>query len=192
MFISTLSSRASLGLRLAPIVIAWLAVILVLSTPVQAQAANLVSCTGTETVSFAPGLTNTPHPLTVTTADNFPVCIHASAPILMPATAQAQISRTASCLDLLGGGPGTRVLHWANGQTSTYSFVSSANVVNGNIVTVSTGTITDGLYKGASATGNVVLTPLLANGTLNLNDTCNSAQGMISASGTYIFNVLPL
>ena len=167
MFISTLSSRAWLGLRLAPIVIAWLAVILVLSTPVRAQAANLVSCTGTETVSFAPGLTNTPHPLTVTTADNFPVCIHASAPILMPATAQAQISRTASCLDLLGGGPGTRVLHWANGQTSTYSFVSSA-------------------------TGNVVLTPLLANGTLNLNDTCNSAQGMISASGTYIFNVLPL
>lgn len=185
---SSIFNRLGCALTVA----ACLAGSLSLSVPASAQAANLVSCTGTETVTFSPGLTNTPHPLTVTTADNFPVCIHASAPILMPATAHGQISRTASCLDLLGGGPGVRVLHWANGQTSTYSFVSSANVVNGNIVTVSTGTITDGLYKGASATGNVVLTPLLANGTLNLTDTCNSSEGMISASGAYIFNVLPL
>ena len=163
--------------------------LILLSLP--AHAVNLVSCTGTESITFSPGATQTPRLTTLTTATSLPLCVHASAPVLMPASGHSQISHSLSCDELANGATGTKVFQWTNGQTSTFSFVSTATTVDGNFVVTLNGTITAGLYQGASAVASTVFTPLLATGNATLADTCNTDTGVTSASGIIMFNVLP-
>jgi hypothetical protein len=66
-------------------------------------------------------------------------------------THSAVFERDYSCLTLLGGGPGTRVIHWDDGSSSVFEFVSSNQAVNGQFSATRTGQITSGRFAGRSA-----------------------------------------
>ncbi|WP_058041937.1 hypothetical protein [Streptomyces roseifaciens] len=151
----------------------------------------LLTCAGTVAASYAPGLTFTPRATSVTS----------QAVVGCPLSTDSRFTSAAfggdstgalSCL--LGPAGGTLTFHWGNGEgerkgkmsphhgdpggtTSTASIHSLAAVrPNGNIVTVSTGTITDGVFKGATVVTEVTL---LA----SRQAACLTPQGLTSASG---------
>ncbi|MEV5240403.1 hypothetical protein AB0K89_15070 [Streptomyces cinnamoneus] len=153
----------------------------------------LLVCAGTVAASYAPGLTFAPRATSV--ASRAVVgCPLSTDSRFASATFGGDSAGTLSCL--LGPASGTLTFHWGNGKgrgkgkgkasphhgdpgdtTSTASIHSLAAVrPNGNIVTVSTGTITDGAFKGATVVTEVTL---LASG----QAACLTPQGLTSASG---------
>ncbi len=176
----TIQNERRDGRRKLPllVVLLWLACL-----PLGASAQFLVHCTGTETATFTPGLTNTPTMTQVSTDTNLSSCVHLLVPpLLMPATSSSNPVREYSCLTLIGGGTSNRVINWANGETSHYTAQVTSNIVQGNLVVVRTGVITAGRYAGRSIVGTVVLTPLLGSSP-DIGTKCATPEGLTSLSG---------
>lgn len=151
-----------------------------------------LQCAGTSTTTYSPGLTNTTQSTTVTASDNLSVCTQLSLPpVILSGTAQAQFVRNESCVILLSGGPGSSVIKWSTGDSSTFNWTSTITEVNGNFVVVQTGTITSGRYSGQSAASTRVLTPILS-GELDIATACNSPTGIIGNNGTYTLTITAL
>ncbi|MEU7136626.1 hypothetical protein [Streptomyces sp. NPDC046261] len=159
----------------------------------QDKGAVLLECAGTVTATYSPGLTLLPRPVSITShaAVGCPV---STDPAFTSATFGGSSSGTLSCL--LGPAGGTLTFHWGGKKEGTHgkkdthgkeersgdrtSTAVIRSVVaarpNGNIVTVSTGKITDGAFKGATVVTEVTL---LA----SQQTACTTAQGLTSASG---------
>ncbi|MFF4220374.1 hypothetical protein [Streptomyces nondiastaticus] len=152
----------------------------------------LLACAGTVAASYAPGLTFAPKATSVTSRA-VAGCPLSTDSRFASASFGGDSAGTLSCL--LGPASGTLTFHWGSdkgegkasprhgdhgdhgGTTSTASIRSLAAVrPNGNIVTVSTGTITDGAFKGAAVVTEVTL---LA----SQQAACLTPQGLTSASG---------
>ncbi|MGK5543735.1 hypothetical protein ACSNOH_03195 [Streptomyces sp. URMC 127] len=151
----------------------------------------LLTCAGTVAASYAPGLTLAPK-ATAITSRAVVGCPLSTDSRFASATFGGDSAGTLSCL--LGPASGTLTFHWGGkkdegaakasprhghpgGATSTASIRSVAAVrPNGNIVTVSTGTITGGAFKGAAVVTEVTL---LA----SRQTACLTPQGLTSASG---------
>jgi hypothetical protein len=169
--------------------------IVIAQSPQQSQAQTVVQCTGTTSLTYSPGLTNTRQTVVITTNEALSHCLHIpdlpALPFLMPATSQTQLTRdNRTCTTLLAGGPGSQVLTWNNGETSTVNYVSTTNIVNGNIVSVQTGTITMGRYAGQSIIGTRIWTPLLGGQPIDFVTGCSSPGGITSLTGTLTFDIL--
>lgn len=161
------------------------------ATPVASPDVSLVqvTCVGNETVTFSPGVTNTPGPVVNTTTQTFSPCLHVNGlhVTTWSGFAFGQSNRVASCLQLFGGGPGTRTIEWSNGHTSTWDYTTTTQIVEGNYVVVGTGAITDGLYEGALAQRELVLLGLVEG-----LAACNTPEGLTELSGAFTFTITGL
>lgn len=148
-----------------------------------------LACAGTVAASYAPGLAFAPRATSVTSRAVLG-CPLSTDDRFAFATFGGDSAGTLSCL--LGPASGTLTFHWGKDKgkgktsphhgdpgdtTSTASIHSLAAVrPNGNIVTVSTGTIIAGAFKGAALVTEVTL---LA----SQQAACLTPQGLTSASG---------
>jgi hypothetical protein len=150
------------------------------------QALVQVTCTGQDDTTYTPGVTNTPGPVTITSSVEYAPCLHVNGLQISTMSGEvfSQHERVASCTQLLGGGQGTRVIRWSNGQTSTWELTTTTQIVAGNYVVVGIGQITDGLYEGALAQRELVLP-----GLLEALQACSTPEGLTSVSGTFTFTI---
>ncbi|WP_157642769.1 hypothetical protein [Burkholderia ubonensis] len=149
--------------------------------------AQTVICTGSETLSFNPALTNTQRNLVVTDTASLSPCLVVGVSGINSATESAQGVANLSCQMLLGGGPATKIIHWSNGQSSTFSYTASSSAINGNFVITQTGNISAGLFKGQSAVGVSTLTSLSQPDFL----TACAGSGVTSVSGGTTLTIAP-
>ncbi|MDX3763956.1 hypothetical protein [Streptomyces sp. AK02-04a] len=144
---------------------------------VPTQAAVLsASCTGTEDVTFDPGLTLIAKPTHVTVNGNLSSC-QTSAPGITSATYREEPTDTLGCAAPVVPGTGTRTYRWnAHDVTSTLTYTRTVSNVGGAIVVTYTGTITSGLFNGHTATQIITQTP--PNPLL-----CATEEGITATSG---------
>lgn len=154
--------------------------------PNRAEAINLAECTGTHTANWSPGLTNTEHPVNVSTTSNWNLCV---LPLGATASSVQNFQATFSCQSLLLQTPPISwVINWNDGTTSTYEFTATVNNIgNLNTTILGTGKITDGRYKNANATTTFVLANLKS----ILNNDCNQPTGVVQVSGPSTLTISP-
>ncbi|MFJ7423565.1 hypothetical protein ACIQXD_33910 [Streptomyces uncialis] len=159
----------------AAIVLA-LAGVVATSAPASAAAPALVTCTGTTTVDFSPGVTNTPQTVSVSGQDTADVCLSLTHPQLTSFIGPFSGTASQSCTSLFAGGSGTETLYWNDGTSSAWSYTNSFSNVNGTKVGTSTGPLTSGTLAGATVTQTITFA--------NLDLTaCTTPQGLTSLSG---------
>lgn len=152
-----------------------LAGVVATSTPAAASPA-LVTCAGTTTVAFSPGLNNTPQTVSVSGQDTASVCLSLTHPELTGFAGPFSGTATQSCTSLFAGGSGTETLYWNNGQSSSWSYTNSFSNVNGTKIGTSTGPIVSGVLAGATVTQTITFA--------NLDLTaCTTSQGLTTLSG---------
>jgi hypothetical protein len=125
-----------------------------------AGAATVLTCPGTETSTFSPPLTNTPKPTSISINHSYGPCINATNPLeLRTGTASVTIPPVPiSCTSLLFSGPGSRVIHWSTGTTSTFSFTATTTFLLGGAIQVTQeGSITAGELFGDTAASTVTV-----------------------------------
>ena len=128
----------------------------VLTAAAPAQAASVdVTCTGTETVGYQPGLTLTSKTVAATVDGILSPCVSPDPDLIAGTYAQA-FTATLSCATVLGGLAATRVFHWNNGQSSTFAYHRAINNAAGQTTVTFTGTITSGRFQGATAVEQAV------------------------------------
>lgn len=148
-----------------------------------AGAVSVVRCTGTSSVTYSPGLTDTPTPTTAALDDALGPCASA----LPLWTGSATVSRTiplgeASCLDLLGSASSTKVLNWSDATSSAFTFNAIANSIRGQIVVNEIGTISAGRYRSSTALGTIVRPADLT--------ACSTPAGLTRVTGIYTLDIL--
>jgi hypothetical protein len=124
------------------------------STPAHAASVD-VTCAGTETVSYDPGLLLTPQAVHTIVTGILAPCT-SGVPGITAGTYREDFTTPLSCATLLSGRAGTRVFHWNDGSTSTFSFDRALNNVAGQITVTFTGTITAGRFAGDTAVEQAV------------------------------------
>ncbi|MFE5512092.1 hypothetical protein ACFQ9J_15970 [Streptomyces sp. NPDC056529] len=119
-----------------------------LAAPAQAAPLDL-TCTGSQTLNYSPGLTLTPQNVTVSGGGTF-TCISLADPTLTAGGFTVPPNNaTLGCG--LTGGSGTFTYQWNNGTTSTITATSVATVNLGAIQIISTGTVVAGQFTGDNA-----------------------------------------
>jgi hypothetical protein len=153
------------------------------ATPANAALLD-ATCTGSNHVTYTPGLTNTAHTTTIQGRITLN-CVSAnlSVPVLINGTISGGGTGSLSCAVLEQATSGTSTVQWTNVLgasigSSTYTYTSSLSPgTSGTTVLTLTGTVTSGLFSGDS----VVIAVVLLN--LDLN-ACNTEQGLTSRDGT--------
>jgi hypothetical protein len=121
-----------------------------------AHAAALdVTCAGTETVGYQPGLLLTPHTTAVSVNGVLAPCT-SSDPAITAGTYLQHFDAPLSCDTVLAGLSATRVFNWSNGHTSTFTYNRAINNVAGQTTVTFTGTIVAGRFAGDTAIEQVV------------------------------------
>lgn len=116
-----------------------------------AQAASVdVSCTGSEVANYQPGLTLTGKAVHTSVSGLLSPCA-SSDPHIVSGTYAQTFTATLSCTTLVAGLNATRVIHWNNGQSSTFTYHRTINNVAGQTTVTFTGAISAGRFKGATA-----------------------------------------
>lgn len=139
-----------------------------------------ISCPlGTQVGTYNPGLTLIPREIDFTSTGTLAACLSPSHPEITGGEFTASGSGTASCLT--GSVSNTTVYHWNTGQHSTVVGSFSVNLKpGGTTVLVLVGTVTSGLFQGATAAQTKVLPAT------NLAD-CLTPEGLTSVSGPISF-----
>lgn len=151
--------------------------ILAAPAPAQALGVNLAQCTGTHNAQWSPGATNTPKLITVSTQSQW-TCVQLQLPLLINASSTNQFTAQFSCESLLAPVPATWTINWGDGATSTFTFNSTVEAVDGNLVITAPGTITAGRYAGSTALATFILENLGA----TLENLC-ATTGVTNATG---------
>ena len=168
-----------MGPRSAATVVAAASVLfaaLVPLVPAAHAAVADITCAGTETQTFSPGLLLTPHTATLTVHSIYNPCVSTGDPSITFGTTDFSITGMFSCLDLFIPGSDTMAFDWSNGTQSTFSFTRSATTVGGELVVSETGVITAGEFFGDTVE-RIVTGP-----TLNTLQ-CASPPGITSRTG---------
>ncbi|HEV7509557.1 MAG TPA: hypothetical protein VGS07_32080 [Thermoanaerobaculia bacterium] len=115
-----------------------------------AQAAVSVTCVGTSTVTFSPGLTLFTGAVAFHLNDNYNCT--SSDPTITSGTSVAGRVLPLSCLNLanLFNSTSGDVITWSNGQSSTAQGTFTVTSVGGTMIVVASGTIASGQFTGAS------------------------------------------
>jgi hypothetical protein len=144
-------------------------------------ALGALTCLGTESVSYSPGITNTPQPVTFTTNDTFGPCLVPGQPTLTGGSATSTGQAVKSCLELKPGASPenlTETYHW-NDQTQSqvqYSTLIILQLPTGQIQIVQEGTVQSGPGAGDIATETITLV------SLDLT-ACETPQGLQTVAG---------
>lgn len=150
--------------------------------------AQAVVCSGTEASTYNVPLTNTQQNLQVTITASYSPCVVTGVSGITSGSVYSQVVRDLSCQTLLEKGQGTRVINWSNGQSSTFTYTSLINAVDGNYVITLTGNISAGLFEGQAAEDVVTLNSLSQAGFL----TACAGSGISSVSGPTLLTIDPL
>jgi hypothetical protein len=143
--------------------LAFAALTLVASTwiaagPAHAGGALDLTCQGTQKVTYGSGLVLAPKQVIYTAQDDFTSCTSVQDPSIKSGTYRSTAQSLLSCLGVLTPGAGTKTFTWSNGQTSVFTYTSSATQALGQTVMTLTGTITSGKFKGETAVQVITVT----------------------------------
>ncbi|MFJ8961858.1 hypothetical protein ACIRG5_20960 [Lentzea sp. NPDC102401] len=116
-----------------------------------ADAPAAVVCTTSSDWSYSPGVVLTPRPLRTTVKDEYTSCTGAGGAVAATGSSEFVVDRSAGCLEPLAAVPETRVITWADGTTSTFSYTVTVTSAPGADVITKIGTITGGVFAGRSA-----------------------------------------
>ncbi|WP_434384783.1 hypothetical protein [Melittangium boletus] len=143
-----------------------------------------IVCRGTVSLTYSPGITATPRPVTSTSTGWLTGCVSATYPTLLSATFVPDTGTSVQgCL--LSTPRFAQTLRWNTGQTSTYAVSSFITLQpDGSSVVVSTGQVTAGLFAGARVEQLLVLPPSA------LTD-CLSDAGATAISGAVTLTFTP-
>ena len=164
-------------LPMALAVLSMLASTWVAATPAQAGGALDLTCQGTQTVNFTPGLLLTPKQVIFKASDDFTSCVSVPDPSIKSGTYTSTAQALLSCLTVLQPGTGTKTFTWSNGQTSTFTHSSTVLQVAGQTLMTLTGTITAGKFMGDTAVQVITIASTNPLG-------CVASPGVTSAQGT--------
>ncbi|KAG0211848.1 ATP-dependent DNA helicase sgs1 [Mortierella sp. GBA30] len=114
-----------------------------------------VTCTGTETITYQPGLLSTPQLVKVVVTGILAPCTSSDSGITA-GTYTESFTATLSCSSLLAGRSGTRLFRWDNGKTSTFAFNRALNNGGGQTTVTFTGDIVSGEFAGDTVLEQVV------------------------------------
>ncbi|MFE6338834.1 hypothetical protein ACFVOK_37420 [Streptomyces sp. NPDC057798] len=124
-----------------------LALGLMAAAPAQAAPLDL-TCTGSQTLNYSPGLKLVPAPVTVSGSGTFN-CLSTDPSLTGGGfTVPPNVSELGCALT---GGGGTFTYHWNNGNTSTITANSVVTFSLGAVQVVSTGTVISGQFTGDAA-----------------------------------------
>ena len=118
---------------------------------------GVLTCSGTENVTFDPAVTSTPRNVTITIDDLYGPCPVTPDPQLTGGSAHLVITRPLSCTNAVLVPAGSETDTWNDGTHSTVGWATSVVTVlaNGSHVDLHTGTVTSGLDAGFLATKTV-------------------------------------
>lgn len=151
-----------------------------------ASAVTLQVCSGTYTTTYDPGLTYAPQDVDFTSQSQY-ACSGLDFAVTSGSAQAGGPTRQASCASLLGvpaSGPTT--VHWNTGDSSTYTWTSTATQVGDHVVTIALGQVTAGRFLH-STVSRVSTTEL---GSDLLENACDSPEGLQSQSGTATLTIL--
>jgi len=137
-----------------------------------------ITCTGTETATYSPGLGLIPRTVTLNVSAAFGPCI-SSNPAIASGTAGTPpggVPARLACVSLLSPSAGEAVIRWNNGTTSRYSFNRSSQTVAGQLISTATGKVIAGEFLGRSVLS------ILVSPAPNLLD-CLSRGGLTKRTG---------
>jgi hypothetical protein len=150
------------------------------SAPARAAAAD-VTCTGSHSVSYSPGLLLSPQPVVATAHYVLAPCVSTD-PGVTAGTSTVTLTNTISCLTLDSAGTGVLTLDWSNGRSSTFTFNRTVTHPAGQTVVLATGAITGGEFAGDAATLTV------ASASVNLL-ACLAPPGITDSSGLAVLAI---
>jgi hypothetical protein len=134
---------------------------LMLTAPAARAAALDVTCVGTETVAYQPGLLLTTQSAHTSVTGILAPCSSSDSAITS-GNYQEDFTTTLSCSTLLAGRSGTRIFSWSNGHSSTFAFNRAINNVAGQTTVTFTGEITSGQFQSDTVIEQVLfVTPSL-------------------------------
>ncbi|MDX6742258.1 hypothetical protein [Actinocorallia sp. A-T 12471] len=139
---------------------------------------DLLTCGGTHTVTYDPGLRLFGQTVDIAFTDSFTSCSALSDPTLTSGLLTGSVTLpNYSCLSPVNTDDIDETVTWNNGQSSTFHYSRVYGSVDGNSVITSTGTVTSGKFAGATAVKVVT--------GLNLNLlACLFAPGVPGNTGT--------
>ena len=153
------------------------------ANPADVDVSATMVCTTSSDWAYSPGVVLTPRPLRTTVRDEYNSCTGPGRAVPGSGSSAFVVDRGAGCVEPLGAVAESRVIRWADGTTSTFTYavtVTSAPAVD---VITKTGAITDGVFTGRPAQA-VQLAP-----TADLLR-CLSEEGITHQSSVGTFTVL--
>lgn len=116
-----------------------------------ADAPAAVVCTTSSDWTYSPGVVLVPRPLRTSVRDGYTSCTGLGGAVAGSGTSEFVVDRSAGCLEPLAAVEESRVITWADGTTSTFSYTVTVTSAPGADVVTKVGTITDGVFAGRSA-----------------------------------------
>src|SRR5581483_11922869 len=114
-----------------------------------------VTCAGTETATYNPGLLITSQTTQVAVTGILAACT-SSDPGITSGSYSENFPTTLSCATIFAGRAGTRTIRWSNGQSTTFEFTRAINNAAGQITVTFTGDATSGEFTGDTVIEQVV------------------------------------
>jgi hypothetical protein len=142
-------SRVRILFTAAAVVLA--AAVGVLVGPSAHAAVGDAICTGSENITYDPGLRLFTQ--TVTFNVNATYSCQSNDPTLTSgsvATPPGGVTTELSCLNPVASSAGTATVHWGNGNFTRYSYTRTSSTIGGQLVTTTTGTVIEGEFVGDS------------------------------------------
>lgn len=147
----------------------------VVTAPAAQAATELLSCVGSGTNTYHPGVTAQPKVVSITSSADYGSCVSTGSPTITSGGYAIVANGLVSCL---GGGVSITVtITWNTGETTTVAAVGLVVLRPANeVVVVYQGTVTAGRFTGAT----VVMTAALLNTT---PAQCFTTEGVTGTSG---------
>lgn len=130
-------------------------------TAAPAHAAGLATCALTATFTYSPGLLLQDQTVDVDSNRSYAACA-TTAPGVTSGLSIRTVTVTTSCLNLGNSTSGVETITWNNGQSSTFTYNETSVNAGGQSTILRTGTITAGLFAGATAQSAAVAPSLNA------------------------------
>lgn len=154
---------------------------LIAASPAQAGLLD-VTCAGTQTATYSPGVLLTPQFVFVTASTSYTTCVSSNPDITSAHFGPATFPTTLSCLDLLSTRSGSTTITWNTGETTTFSYTVTRTNTAGQYVSTYLGTVTAGKFLGDTVSQTFV------GAALNLVG-CLAAPGITSESGPALLEI---
>jgi hypothetical protein len=161
----------------------------VFATPTQSQSPSQrpnVSCVGSHSATWNPGVKNTPQLIEVSQVSEWDCVQDGQDAPPVHASSKKVFNATFSCQSLNDPTQTEFPIIWGDdGSQSTFKFTAKVTAVKNNLNITAEGTITDGRFQGskARATFNI------RNYAATVTKQCDGSQGATSASGNSTFEI---